>query len=252
MKLTILGSGTVVPDGARNSAGYFVEFPGARIMLDCGAGTVHALPRYNRPWEEMTHLFVSHFHVDHAGELASLFFAFKYGMREERKEPFTLLGPQGLDRVMNGLKEAFGSNLFEPEFPVSVCMLAPGDGIPAGEGGYLSVAKTPHTEESLAVRIEHNGRSLCYTGDTDYSGSLAGFFDKADLLISECSFRERREGIPHLSIKDVARLAAEANVKRLVVTHFYFDVDEEELKRELQQGYSGEVIIGRDGMSLDI
>ena len=252
MKLTILGSGTVVPDGARNSAGFFVEFPGARIMLDCGAGTVHALPRYDLSWEEMTHLFISHFHVDHAGELASLFFAFKWGMRNPRAESFTLLGPQGLDRIMEGLKHAFGEKLFEPKFPVDLRMLAPGEGIEIGEGGQLSVAKTPHTEESLAVRIESQGRSLCYTGDTDYSQELSRFFSKADLLISECSFWERREGIPHLAVRDVAKIAADAGVARLLVTHFYFDVDEFELKRELESGYSGEVVIARDGMSIDI
>ena len=92
MKLTILGSGTVVPNGLRNSAGYFVELPDARVMMDCGAGTVHALARYNCPWERMTHLFVSHFHVDHIGELASLFFAFRYGMKQERSEPLTIIG----------------------------------------------------------------------------------------------------------------------------------------------------------------
>jgi ribonuclease BN (tRNA processing enzyme) len=200
----------------------------------------------------MTHLFISHFHVDHAGELASLFFAFKWGMRNPRTEALTLLGPQGLDRVMDGLRQAFGDDLFEPKFPVRLRMLVPGDRVEVGEGGLLSVAKTPHTEESLAVRIESQGRSLCYTGDTDYGEELSRFFKKADLLVSECSFRERREGVPHLAIKDVARVAADAEVARLVVTHFYFDVDERELKRELEDGYSGEVVIGRDGMNFEI
>ena len=55
MKLTILGSGTVVPDGARNSAGYFIEAGDVRLMMDCGAGTVHALARYGCDWERLTH-----------------------------------------------------------------------------------------------------------------------------------------------------------------------------------------------------
>jgi ribonuclease BN (tRNA processing enzyme) len=50
MKLTILGSGTVVPDGKRNSSGYFVEAGKLRVMMDCGAGTVHALARYGLDW----------------------------------------------------------------------------------------------------------------------------------------------------------------------------------------------------------
>ncbi|MEK6324887.1 MAG: MBL fold metallo-hydrolase [Acidobacteriota bacterium] len=255
MKLTILGSGTVVPSGSRNSAGYFVELPDARVMMDCGAGTVHALARYGVPWEQITHVFISHFHLDHVGELASLFFAFRYGMKAERTEPLIVIGPRGLDRVIDGLKMAFGSRLFEPGFPVSVRMVAPGERVELGRDSTLSVAKTVHTPESLAVRIESGKspeRALCYTGDTGYDEELAWFFSGADLLISECSFREPREGVPHLSVSEAARLAEQAGVAKLIVTHFYFDVNEAELKEELERHYTGAVMIGRDGLSVEV
>ena len=252
MKLTILGSGTSVPNGERNSSGYFVELPGALIMLDCGAGTLHALARYRLPWERITHLFVSHFHVDHIGELASLFFALKYGMKYKRTEPFTLVGPRGIDQVVEGLKMAFGAKLFQASFPIGVHIVNGGDTMDVAPGSTLSFAKTPHTDESLAVRVESGDRVICYTGDTEYSEELAGFFDRSDLLISECSFREPREGARHLSVGQAARLAALAEVKKLIVTHFYFDVDESDLHSELKGEYSGEVIIGRDGLVIDV
>jgi ribonuclease BN (tRNA processing enzyme) len=252
MKLTILGSGTVVPNGARNSAGYFVELPDARVMMDCGAGTVHALDRYGLPWERMTHLFISHFHVDHVGDLASLFFAFRYGMRTERTEPLTVLGPVGFENVMEGLKSAFGPKLFEPKFPVVVQLVKPGDRVELGRESSFSVAKTLHTDESLAVRIESRGRILCYTGDTAYSDDLVDFFSGADVLVSECSFREPRSDVRHLSVGEAARLAARAAVAKLIVTHFYFDVDEAELKADLERGFDGEVIVGRDGLSVTL
>jgi ribonuclease BN (tRNA processing enzyme) len=71
-------------------------------------------------------------------------------------------------------------------------------------------------------------------------------------MVSECSFRERREGVRHVSIKDVAKMAAAARVEKLLVTHFYFDVNEDELRRGLQKDFSGEVVIGRDGLSLEV
>jgi ribonuclease BN (tRNA processing enzyme) len=252
MELTILGSGTSVPDGARSSAGYFVEMAGAKIMLDCGAGSLHALARYGVAWEEMTHLFISHFHVDHVGELASLFQAFKYGMQGSRSDLLTIVGPPGLDKLMGGLKHAFGEKLFEPGFPVQLRLISPGERLQLGTGCELSVAKTPHTDESLAVRIDTPDSSLCYTGDTSYSEELTVFFNNADLLISECSFREAREGSPHLSVGEAARIATLAKVERLVVTHFYFVVVEAPLKRELQKDYAGEVIIAADGMRISI
>ena len=241
-----------MPDANRNSAGYFIEAQDSKIMLDCGAGTVHALARYRVPWEEMTHLFISHFHVDHVGELASLFQAFTYGIPGGRTSGLTVVGPSGLDRVIYGLKHAFGEKLFNPTFPVQFRLLPPGGHIQLGRTGRLSVAKTPHTDESLAVRIDAPGASLCYTGDTAYSEELTAFFSEADLLISECSFRERREGVPHLSIGDAAMIASQAKVGRLIVTHFYFDVDEAALKAELQKDYSGEILIGKDGMQIEI
>jgi ribonuclease BN (tRNA processing enzyme) len=252
MKLTILGSGTVAPSGTRNSAGYFVELPDARVMMDCGAGTVHALARYGLPWEQITHLFISHFHVDHVGELAALLLAFRHGMTTDRSAPFTIVGPRGLDRVMDGLKLAFGSTLFDTTFPLTVRMLSPGEQIELGGESTLSVMKTPHTPESLAIRIESRGRVLCYTGDTAYDEDLARFFQGADVLISECSFREPLEGVPHLSISEAALLASQAGVSKLIVTHFYFDVDEAVLENEMKAAYTGEVIVGSDGLTVEV
>jgi ribonuclease BN (tRNA processing enzyme) len=252
VKLTILGSGTLVPNALRNSAGYFVELPDARIMMDCGAGTLHALARFRLPWEQMTHLFISHFHVDHVGEIASLFLAFRQGMRAARTEPLTVIGPVGLDRLMDGLKSAFGSKPFDLQFPVNTLTVAPGECVELGPDSVLSVTKTPHTAESLAVRIDSRGRALGYTGDTAYDEELAQFFRGADLLISECSFREPREDVAHLSVRQAARLAAQAGVAKLIVTHFYFEVNEAELKAELERDFGGEVIAGRDGLSVEV
>jgi ribonuclease BN (tRNA processing enzyme) len=252
MKLTIIGSGTARPDGERNSAGFLIQTSDAMILLDCGAGTLHSLARFSAEWEKLTHIFISHFHVDHCGELASFIFAFKWGMRGKRKEPLTLIGPLGLDRLIEGLKLAFGSKLFDLPFPINVQLLASGESLRLGLDTTLRVAKTPHTAESLAARIENVGRVICYTGDTEYSNELATFFHKTDLLISECSFRERRPGVRHLSIRDAAVMAARAQATRLVATHFYFDCDETELKQELQRDYAGEVLIARDGLAVEV
>lgn len=241
-----------MPDGARNSSGYFVETRSVRMMMDCGAGTVHALARYGLPWESMTHLFISHFHADHVGELASLLFAFKWGMKSARSEPLSLLGPTGLHQLLQGLDQTLGLRLGELRFPLKCKELLPGDRYQASADCVLSVAKTPHTRVSLAARIDEGGRSICYTGDTGYSEQVAAFFSDARLMISECSFEEPKPATPHLSIREVSMMAQQARAARLVVTHFYFEVDEPDLARKLRQGYSGEVLIGRDGMCVEI
>jgi ribonuclease BN (tRNA processing enzyme) len=221
-------------------------------MMDCGAGTVHALARYGLPWESMTHAFISHFHTDHIGELASLMFAFKWGMKTRRSEVLTILGPVGLGQLLSGLDQVLGLRIGELKFPVECREVSPGDGYELAAGCSLSVAKTPHTWNSLAVRVEHGGRSVCYTGDTGYSEEVARFFNNTDLMISECSFQEPRPETPHLSIEEVSTMAQQASAARLVVTHFYFDVDEQEVAYRLQQAYSGEALIGKDGMSIEV
>jgi ribonuclease BN (tRNA processing enzyme) len=252
MKLTILGSGTGVPSGERNSAGYFLETGRVALMMDCGAGTVHALARFGLPWESMTHLFISHFHADHVAEMPSLMHALKWGTIATRGAPLTILGPRGLDRVIEGFGHALGSSLFQPGFPVSVQTLDPGTSTFLADDCSLTVTKTPHTDESVAVRIEAGGAAVCYTGDTAFSEDVADFFGGCDLMVSECSFQERKPGVAHLSIEDVSRMAARACAQRLVVTHRYFDSDEAELSSALGRYYAGQINIGRDGMVIEV
>jgi len=250
--LTVLGSGTCFPNGERNSAGYFVDTGDARVMFDCGAGAVHALARFKLPWETLSHVFLSHFHVDHIGELAPLMFAFRHGMKTKRTSPLTLIGPRGLERVIHGLEAAFGSRLFKPDFPLETKIMEPEDVMAIGPHTSLAVAKTPHTDESLAVRVETRARSLCYTGDTEYSAGLADFFQNTNLLLSECSFQTARNGARHLSVKEAALLAAQSRATRLLLTHFYFEVNEPELKAEVGQHYKGDVLVARDGLEVSI
>jgi len=252
MKLTILGSGTCVPSGERNSSGYWVEAGARRVRLDCGAGTVHAMGRYGLPWETLTHQFVSHFHIDHCGELAALLFAFKYGRSNPRAEPLALVGPQGLEYLLMGLVGQYRMRLLEQDFAVELRELDPGASLDLGDGVALRVEKTDHTAESLAVRIDAGGRSLGYTGDAAPSDGLATFFSGVDTLVCECSFVDDARGTKHMRAGDVAALATAAGARHLVATHFYFDPEAERLADRLARGFSGRLTIARDGETLDV
>jgi ribonuclease BN (tRNA processing enzyme) len=252
MRLTILGSGTAIPSGERNSSGYFVETTDLRIMLDCGAGTVPALARYGVDWQRMTHLFISHFHLDHIGELAALFFAFRHGLTEDRQAPLTLVAPRGIEQVLEGLKAAYGEKVFTPKFPLQVRLVEPEEALEIHDRCTLYFAKTPHTTESLALKITDNQHSLGYTGDTAYSAELIRFFQATDLLISECSYLEPRQSPRHLSISEAAKLAEAARVKTLIPTHFYFALPDEELVEILREHFTGEIAVARDGLVIEI
>jgi ribonuclease BN (tRNA processing enzyme) len=252
VQLVVLGSGTCIPSGARSSSGYWIEEGELRLRLDCGSGSVHAMARYDLPWQRLTHQFISHFHLDHVGELPALLFAFKVGCRAGRGEPLTLLGPSGLRDLVEGWSKLYRYRLLDLSFPVAVRELSPDEAFPLGPGAVLRVAKAPHTAESLAVRIEAGGRSIAYTGDTSYSGRLVEFFDGVDLLVCECSFLRDDHGTAHLCIEEAASLASEARVRHLLASHSYFDPEAERLAERLAASYGGRVTIASDGLRIEV
>jgi ribonuclease BN (tRNA processing enzyme) len=253
MRIVVVGSGTSMPHGSRNSAGFWVETEQARILLDCGAGTLHALPRYGLPWSGVTHVFLSHFHLDHIGELPPLLFALKHAPGTKgRQAPLRIMGPMGTVRLLKMWEAGLGYEILTLPYPVEIEEVYPEREYSLVAGHALRVHRTPHTQESLAVRIDVRGTSVGYTGDTAYSEELSGFFHRADVLIAECSFAQRREDLNHLSIPEVAEMARRAEVPRLVVTHRYPELDHIDVKAEIAALFDGEVILAQDGLRLEI
>lgn len=250
--MTILGSGTCILLPERGPSGYWVDAGGLRIRLDCGPGSVAAMGRFGLPWQTVTHQIVTHFHLDHLHDLPTLFFALKYGRVEKRTQPLTVVGPKGIEAMMHGFVGLYRMRLLDQEFPVRFEEVEPPAELHLGSEVRLRVLKTPHTPESVAVRLDAEGRSLGYTGDTTSSDELARFFDGVDLLISECSFLEEKHGKPHLTADEVAELATACRAKHLVATHSYFDPDAERLAERLARRYSGRITVPRDGEGIEL
>ena len=252
MRVVTVGTGTVVPDPERGSSCYWVEAGPTRIVMDCGAGALPGLARARLPWGRVTHLLISHFHADHIVEIPSLIFALRYGLEIPRAEPLQVWGPPGTRRLFEAWADAFGVWILEPDFPLSLHEIAPGERAELGRLT-LRVTSTPHTEESVAIRLEAGDTHLGYTGDTGTEPALATFFRDAGLLIAECSLPDELVGENHLSPSRVGELAAAARVARLAVTHLYPQlrgVDVAGLIRAA--GYAGEVVMARDGLELTL
>ena len=235
----------------RGCSGYWVEAGPVRLRLDSGEGTIQAMTRFGLPWESVTHQFISHFHLDHVGALPGLLWCLKFGRKAPRSAPFEILGPVGLAALLEKTSALHTANLFDQEFPVIVRELRPGDAVELAAGVTLRVAKTPHNDESLAVRVESGGRALGYTGDTGWSPDLPRFFGDVDVLISECSYLDAKPGKLHLGADEVATLAKEAGAHRLVPTHFYFDPEKEALAERLAAAYDGGITLARDGLTIE-
>ena len=247
MDLTVLGSGTVAPTGERTAAAHWLETGTVRLLLDCGAGMLHRAAQFRIPWPETTHVAITHFHVDHWGELPFFLFALRWGAEPPRTKPLTVLGPSGLRSRLVLLSGAYGDWVTVPEYPLEIVELQPGERYQLSSEVELEAWKVPHTRESLAYGIRSQGRRLVYTGDTGYCDELAAWAEDCDLLLAECSLPDQ-EGIDlHLTPSRVAALARAARARRLVLTHFYPVFGDADPASEAAKGFEGEIVAAKDG-----
>lgn len=254
-RVTVLGSGTLLPSASRRSAAHLVEVADARVLLDVGFGTVHGFAEHGVAWQRLSHVVLSHFHTDHIGDLAPLLFALTHGLAPEgRTAPLTLLGPPGLGDVLAGLARAHGAWLGDPPFPLRVHELDRRDGWSDTEGRFeLACHPTTHTPEAVAWRVETPHGVVAYTGDTGPDAALPGFLRGAHVLISECAVPEGSDVPIHLTPSQVAELASVARPAVLVLTHAYPPLVPDQLPHLVHEaGYEGAVLAGYDGLWIDL
>ena len=252
--VTVLGSGTLVPNAGRSSAAHLIEAPGVRLLLDCGAGTLHGFDRHGVPWQQLTHVAFSHLHTDHVGDLPALLAALKHGVSPRRQEGLTLVGPPGFRDFFTRLSIAMGGQFDGLGFPLLVCEISRERPLGDQDAGFkLEAHPTRHTEESVAYRWEGSDGVVAYTGDTGPCEELARFLSGADVLISECTVPDPTEMETHLSPAGLAELAGVARPGLLVLTHVGPGLTPEEAVRAVgAAGYAGQVVAGFDGLRLPL
>jgi ribonuclease BN (tRNA processing enzyme) len=250
VRLVTLGTGTIALSPQRTCAGHLVEAPGVRLLLDCGSGVAHRLAELGVEWQEITHVALTHFHIDHHGDLPTLVFALKHGMLPTRTAPLEIIGPVGTRALIERLAAAYGDWLTAPGFPLTIREITPDDAIEIGVR--LTCQPVPHTPESVAYSIECGGRRIVYTGDTGPSPALAAWAHGCDLLLCECSLPSEMAIPEHLTPEQCGELAAAAAPKHLALTHFYPPVEWVDIRERIEARYTGRVTLASDGWVLEI
>lgn len=240
--LTIVGSGTLLPDADRHSPAHHILMGSTGVLLDCGPGTVHGLARHGVPWQHLSHVVLSHFHNDHIGDLGALMFALKHGLAAPRSDPLTLVGPVGLGGLLERLASALGRHVLDPGLELRVVELGPGEAYEAASDVFLRCHATPHTPESVAYRVEGGWGSVGYTGDTGPSASLADFLTGCDALIAECTEPDATAIDTHLSPSTLVGLADKARPGLLLVVHVGPRHTPAEAARRIRRAYDGIVV----------
>ena len=212
MRLTVVGCSGSHPGPESACSCYLVEHDGFRLVLDLGNGSLGPLQRFIKP-SQIDALYLSHMHGDHWLDLVPL----AHVRRHQRDAEVRVLPVMAPVAERGRIAGAFGHPASELDDVFAFADPAEGMIGPFE----VKLIRTVHPVETHAIRLTAGGRSLVYTADTGPFPELAGFADRADLLLAEAGFSEDYEHPPdmHLTGADAGKLAADANVRSLVITH---------------------------------
>ncbi|MFC1698561.1 MBL fold metallo-hydrolase [Candidatus Omnitrophota bacterium] len=250
MEIVILGSGTGVPSLRRGAPGLLVKAGHDYLLFDTGPGTIKKLLEIGLTYHDITRIFYTHFHTDHTLDLAAILFAAKYGL-SLRKQELQVIGPQGLGHFYKGLLGLYGQVIIPEAYQLKLQEIGPGDELNFDAYNILT-RKMQHCPESLAYRLEANGKSMVYSGDTADCEEIVELGQNADILILECSFPNRIKVAGHLIPEQAATIARKCNCKKLVLTHLYPVCEQAQILEQAKKEFSGEIVVASDLMSIKL
>ncbi len=240
VKLTILGTGSTTPSLKRGSPSYLVTAKKSTVLVDIGPAVVRRLLEYGFSIDDIGIIVITHFHVDHIADLATFLFTSNYGIRP-RTKPLLIIGGQGVQEFYKGLLNVY--RWIRPKSYKLVVKSIPGGALEI-DGLTIKTAHVKHNPESIALRFEAR-KTITFSGDADYSKSLARLAFNTDLLVAECSCPERKiKG--HLNLATLERLVKEATPKKVILSHLYPDWDR--FHGVLHSPY----LLGEDGLEVEL
>ena len=212
VRLTVIGSSPAWPNPGSAQSGYLLEGE-STLLLDCGPGVLGRLRELDL---YPASIAITHFHLDHWGDLVPWAWLNAYGPQEHRIDCALWLPPGGRGHLEefashwgndNMFDEAFEVRDFEPDVPFRTA------------GFEVQACRLPHYElVSHGFRVTENGTTLAYSGDSAPTEELAGLARGADLFLCEATLAEGADDGPprgHLSATE-ALAAADG---RILLTH---------------------------------
>ena len=239
MRLTILGMNGPYPAPGGATSGYLLAAGESRIALDMGCGTLSRLTALTPP-EELTALLLSHWHFDHSSDVLLLI----YRLAACAKAPLHVYAPvdetSPVRKIVQGCTELVLHDI------------APGDAFQVGDAQVTAFAAR-HPVPAVMYRVQAEGKTFCYTGDTNTTETLLPFAMGADFLLADGLFTEAAwtQAKPHLAAHHVAQLAKDADVRRFVITHLNPAIDPETQLRQAR-AVRIDALLARAGDSYEV
>jgi ribonuclease BN (tRNA processing enzyme) len=219
MRLTVIGSGDAFGSGGRLQTCFALAFEERHVLLDCGVTALIGFERLGRDPGAVDTIVISHLHGDHFGGL--VWFVLHASLTGRRRAPLAVIGPPTIARRFAAASEALfpGSTGVPRTFALAFHEFEVG-----GRREIAGLAVTalevdhPSGAPSCAVRIEAGGRTLAYSGDTQWCEALVPAAAGADLFICECYGFDR--DVPyHLSWRRIESALDRLAARRILLTH---------------------------------
>jgi ribonuclease BN (tRNA processing enzyme) len=250
MELYVLGSGTCIPTVERGPSGLALALESHLIFFDGGGGSLRQMVRLGLDYRQVDFLCLTHFLPDHVSDVVPFLFALNYTVDFIRLLPLHIIGPPGLENFYSQMRETFGQWIASKTYYLHLHQ-ATEDRLDFSD---FTIETLPmlHSDPSIGFRVEAGGKSIVYSGDTDYCENIVRLGERADLLILECSFPDERKAAGHLTPTIAGRIAREASCKKLLLTHFYPVFQGIDIVKESQKEFSGEILLAEDGMKINL
>jgi ribonuclease BN (tRNA processing enzyme) len=255
MEITFLGTGTGIPQDGRVQSGVLLDTGENLLLFDCGCGVLGRIYESRHDHKDIDAIILTHLHLDHVGDVLALIKAnWLIGRTDMR-----LYGPQGTREWFEKTLNVY--DYLRDKFTVDIIELLPEDEfIPQGTNGdcncTVRCAKTVHTDNSLAYRIESNSSTLVYTGDTEPCNDVMELAEDVDVLIHECSFPLGFPMTKHTTPDMLTNMMENypLTAKKLYLTHLYPHMQGHygEATDHIKKYYKGEAIIAKDLMVVKI
>jgi ribonuclease BN (tRNA processing enzyme) len=257
-----------VPGRSREMTSHVMLSNGAAYVLDCGMGVTNQYARTGIPFNALKSIFITHHHADHNIEYGPLLIAFGPPPLKQMTEDFMRAYKQTVD---------FWAEDFhmKPLASVNVQEISAAGPVTQDENVKVSaiLVEHPPVKPALGYRFDFKDRSIAFSGDTAPLEAVAKMAKGADVLVHETMYVPAVEtyvrgviaqGGPakfdafmahmkadHTPTEDVGRIAQEAGVKTLVLSHLtpaIDSIDDETWRAPVAKYFKGEIIVGKDLM----
>lgn len=239
MKLTVIGywGGFPAADGATSA--YLLEKNNFSLLIDIGSASLSKLQKYVYV-SDLDAVIVSHYHHDHVADLGVLQYARLveyYVTGYDTVLP--IYGHKEDEEAFNSLSHTYTKGIaYNPEDTLQIGPFS------------ISFLKTKHPVPCYGMRITDGYANIVYTADTGYQKDWEVFAKDVDLLIADCNYYQGQDGTAagHMNSEEVGKIAQNAKVKQLLLSHLPQYGDQKKLIDEVRQYYKGDIHLAKEGL----